>query len=95
MVGLNWLLVLHHRRLNGILADEMGLGKTIQIIAFLAQLREMAETGEDDETNNTNLIVVPASTLGKILLTLLFEINIFGRICWERTLPRCLVFLLS
>ncbi|KAK6625576.1 hypothetical protein RUM43_005875 [Polyplax serrata] len=63
MVGLNWLLVLHHRRLNGILADEMGLGKTIQIIAFLAQLREMAETGEDDETNNTNLIVVPASTL--------------------------------
>jgi E1A-binding protein p400 len=26
-VGLNWLVSLHERRLNGILADEMGLGK--------------------------------------------------------------------
>lgn len=29
--GLNWLMSLHERRLNGILADEMGLGKTIQV----------------------------------------------------------------
>jgi SNF2-related domain/HSA len=37
-VGLNWLVSLHERRLNGILADEMGLGKTIQTIALLAYL---------------------------------------------------------
>ena len=28
--GLNWMLNLASRRLNGILADEMGLGKTLQ-----------------------------------------------------------------
>jgi len=32
-IGLNWLVSLHERRLNGILADEMGLGKTVQTIA--------------------------------------------------------------
>jgi SNF2 family DNA or RNA helicase len=37
-VGLNWLVSLHERRLNGILADEMGLGKTIQTISLLAYL---------------------------------------------------------
>eukprot|EP01038_Epipyxis_sp_PR26KG_P011354 gene11354-15225_t len=36
--GLNWLVSLCERRLNGILADEMGLGKTIQTIALLAHL---------------------------------------------------------
>ena len=29
IVGLDWLVTLHNKRLNGILADEMGLGKTI------------------------------------------------------------------
>ena len=29
--GLDWLVSMHDRRLNGILADEMGLGKTIQV----------------------------------------------------------------
>lgn len=38
LIGLNWLVSLNHRRLNGILADEMGLGKTIQTIALLAWL---------------------------------------------------------
>lgn len=28
--GLNWMLALASRKLNGILADEMGLGKTLQ-----------------------------------------------------------------
>ena len=32
IVGLNWLVTMHDRRLNGILADELGLGKTIQTI---------------------------------------------------------------
>lgn len=58
MVGLNWLAVLHNQAVNGILADEMGLGKTVQVIAFLAHLKE---TGQ---AKNIHLIVVPSSTLG-------------------------------
>ena len=38
--GLNWLISLYERGLNGILADEMGLGKTIQSIAFMAYLKQ-------------------------------------------------------
>ncbi len=30
-IGLNWLVSIQTRRLNGILADEMGLGKTLQV----------------------------------------------------------------
>lgn len=37
-IGLDWLVTMHDRKLNGILADEMGLGKTIQTIAVLAHL---------------------------------------------------------
>ena len=37
-IGLDWLMTIHMRRLNGILADEMGLGKTIMTIALLAHL---------------------------------------------------------
>ena len=29
IIGLDWMVTLHNRKLNGILADEMGLGKTI------------------------------------------------------------------
>lgn len=58
MIGLNWLVMLQNRGLNGILADEMGLGKTVQVIAFLANLKETS--GDDSEPN---LIVVPSSTL--------------------------------
>lgn len=57
IIGLNWLVVMHHQKLSGILADEMGLGKTIQVIAFLSYLHE------NGETNNPHLIVVPATTL--------------------------------
>lgn len=57
MVGLNWLAVMHGQGVNGILADEMGLGKTIQVIAFLAHLKE---TGL---ARGTHLVVVPSSTL--------------------------------
>lgn len=28
-IGLDWLVAIHERKLNGILADEMGLGKII------------------------------------------------------------------
>uniref|UniRef100_A0A8C9WBV5 E1A binding protein p400 n=1 Tax=Scleropages formosus TaxID=113540 RepID=A0A8C9WBV5_SCLFO len=37
-IGVDWLISLHKRRLNGILADETGLGKTVQLVAFLAHL---------------------------------------------------------
>lgn len=37
--GVNWLLGLFSRGVNGILADEMGLGKTFQTIATLAYLK--------------------------------------------------------
>ena len=37
-IGLDWLMTIYTKRLNGILADEMGLGKTIQTIALLAYL---------------------------------------------------------
>ncbi|XP_034832478.1 SWI/SNF-related matrix-associated actin-dependent regulator of chromatin subfamily A containing DEAD/H box 1 homolog [Maniola hyperantus] len=57
LIGLNWLAVLHKQGVSGILADEMGLGKTIQVIAFLAHLKETAQA------RGTHLIVVPASTL--------------------------------
>lgn len=72
MVGLNWLLILHYRGLNGILADEMGLGKTVQIIAFLAHLRETAGDDENHPNRGPHLIVVPSSTMGRLWIFFLF-----------------------
>lgn len=43
-IGLDWLVTMYEKKLNGILADEMGLGKTIQTIALLAHLA--CEKGE-------------------------------------------------
>lgn len=57
LIGLNWLALMHNKGVNGILADEMGLGKTIQVIAFLAYLRERLNL------HRHHLIIVPASTL--------------------------------
>jgi SNF2 family DNA or RNA helicase len=57
LIGLDWLVTLYHRRLNGILADEMGLGKTIQTIALLAWLA--AERGDW----GPHLVVVPTSVM--------------------------------
>ncbi|KAJ6648406.1 Enhancer trap locus like 1 (Etl-1) [Pseudolycoriella hygida] len=57
LVGLNWMVVMNQEQTNGILADEMGLGKTIQVIAFLAYLKE---TGK---AKFPHLVVVPSSTL--------------------------------
>ena len=41
MEGLNWLYYQWFKKTNAILADEMGLGKTIQVIGFLAALKEL------------------------------------------------------
>ena len=55
--GLNWIISLYERGLNGILADEMGLGKTIQSISFLAYLKQF------QKKNGYFLIIVPKSTM--------------------------------
>lgn len=56
-IGLDWLVAMYKKQLNGILADEMGLGKTIQTIALLAHLAcEEQEWGP-------HLIVVPTSVM--------------------------------
>ena len=55
--GLNWLISLYERNLNGILADEMGLGKTIQSIALMAYLKQFKKK------NGFFLVIVPKSTM--------------------------------
>ncbi|XWS58915.1 hypothetical protein CRYUN_Cryun08bG0075400 [Craigia yunnanensis] len=56
-IGLDWLVTMYEKRLNGILADEMGLGKTIMTIALLAHLA--CEKG----MWGPHLIVVPTSVM--------------------------------
>ncbi|KAJ8908028.1 hypothetical protein NDN08_008125 [Rhodosorus marinus] len=56
--GLNFLIGLYERGLNGILADEMGLGKTLQTISLLGFLRL------HKKINGPHLVIVPKSTLG-------------------------------
>lgn len=56
--GVNWLLGLFSRGINGILADEMGLGKTFQTIATIAYLKFT------HGLPGPHLIVCPKSVLG-------------------------------
>ncbi len=53
--GLNWIYYQWFNRQNAILADEMGLGKTIQVIGFLATLKQVHSCWPC-------LVVVPNST---------------------------------
>ena len=55
MEGLNWLYYQWFQKKNAILADEMGLGKTIQVIGFLAALKQVHACWPF-------LVVVPNST---------------------------------
>jgi len=55
--GLNWMIHLAEKGLNGILADEMGLGKTLQSISILAYHYEVLNI------QGPHLICVPKSTL--------------------------------
>jgi len=55
--GLNWMIHLAEKGLNGILADEMGLGKTLQSISILAYQYEF------QRIQGPHLICVPKSTL--------------------------------
>lgn len=54
--GFNWLKLLKYEGLGCLLADDMGLGKTLQIIAFMAYLKEAGEL-------KPSLIVVPATLI--------------------------------
>lgn len=56
--GVNWLLGLFSRGMNGILADEMGLGKTFQTIATLSYLKFTVGMP------GPHLIVCPKSVMG-------------------------------
>lgn len=56
-IGLDWLVAMYKKQLNGILADEMGLGKTIQTIALLAYL------ACEEQDWGPHLIVVPTSVM--------------------------------
>lgn len=55
--GLNWMIHLAEKGLNGILADEMGLGKTLQSISIMAYHYEYLKI------QGPHLVCVPKSTL--------------------------------
>lgn len=40
VTGYHWIRTLDQRKRGGLLADDMGLGKTLQVISFLAAMRE-------------------------------------------------------
>eukprot|EP00658_Telonema_sp_P-2_P000140 TRINITY_DN10043_c0_g2_i1.p1 TRINITY_DN10043_c0_g2~~TRINITY_DN10043_c0_g2_i1.p1 ORF type:complete len:965 (+),score=286.55 TRINITY_DN10043_c0_g2_i1:52-2946(+) len=56
--GLNWMINLHNKNINGILADEMGLGKTLQSISILGFCLEFYKI------RGPHIVIVPKSTLG-------------------------------
>ena len=55
--GLNWLISLYDRGINGILADEMGLGKTLQTISILGYLHEARGV------TGPHMVIVPKTTM--------------------------------
>jgi SNF2 family DNA or RNA helicase len=61
--GLSWLQYLERLGLNGCLADDMGLGKTVQVIARLAQERELAAQAGVSRVPPT-LLICPTSVVG-------------------------------
>lgn len=61
--GVNWILSLYKKNLNGILADEMGLGKTIQTIAAIAEIEDRLSQEEKQRRSAFHLIIVPKITL--------------------------------
>ncbi len=60
LAGMNWMRNLHSFGIGAILADEMGLGKSLQVIAFLASLKQNGA----GQGQGPHLIVCPLSVLG-------------------------------
>jgi SWI/SNF-related matrix-associated actin-dependent regulator of chromatin subfamily A member 5 len=61
--GMNWILTLYKKNLNGILADEMGLGKTIQTISSIAEIEDRLTEEDKQRRSSFHLIIVPKITL--------------------------------
>lgn len=72
--GYDWLHFLQEFQFGGCLADDMGLGKTVQMLAFLASVKEnlkkdnkesgkKKQTQKTDQTTAASLIVMPRSLL--------------------------------
>lgn len=55
--GFDWLHFLQEFQFGGCLADDMGLGKTVQMLVYLASVKETAETV------TPSLVVMPRSLL--------------------------------
>ncbi|EFC39046.1 predicted protein [Naegleria gruberi] len=55
--GVNWMIRLHDRGVNGILADEMGLGKTVQTLTWIAYLKFIRRI------RGPHLVIVPKSVI--------------------------------
>ena len=70
--GLNWMIGLFEKGVNGILADEMGLGKTLQSISILGYLQHyqkiqgklvLCKLFQTKNFKGPHLVIVPKSTL--------------------------------
>ncbi|XP_064478082.1 DNA excision repair protein ERCC-6-like [Ornithodoros turicata] len=63
--GVRWLWELHQQNCGGIVGDEMGLGKTIQVIAFLAGLRQsrLKTVGDTYEGMGPVVLVCPTTVM--------------------------------
>lgn len=57
VLGLNWLISLYEKGINGILADEMGLGKTLQSISILGYLKH------HKNIKGPHVVIVPLTTI--------------------------------
>eukprot|EP00276_Gloeochaete_wittrockiana_P007482 CAMPEP_0184664646 /NCGR_PEP_ID=MMETSP0308-20130426/53797_1 /TAXON_ID=38269 /ORGANISM="Gloeochaete witrockiana, Strain SAG 46.84" /LENGTH=1546 /DNA_ID=CAMNT_0027108181 /DNA_START=71 /DNA_END=4711 /DNA_ORIENTATION=+ len=56
--GLNWMVSVYERGMNGILADEMGLGKSVQCISMISYLME------SKKIKGPFMVLAPLSILG-------------------------------
>jgi hypothetical protein len=72
-IGLDWLVTLYEKKLNGILADEMGLGKTIQTIALLAHLACVQGIQNHSSTVQVLVILDLSQSWGNFSLRQSFE----------------------
>lgn len=66
-IGLDWLVTMYEKKLNGILADEMGLGKTIQTIALLAHLA--CEKGSESAPSRQRDVSLPGCYLFSLVVS--------------------------
>ncbi|CUA80809.1 DEAD/DEAH box helicase [Anoxybacillus suryakundensis] len=56
--GVDWLIFLRQLGFGGCLADDMGLGKTVQMLAYLAYVKE------NEKRNGPALLICPTSVIG-------------------------------